>query len=116
MMKAKDEYLVYILGQPSFANPANLALVQQQISDEDVTIDTILSKLPLYIPLIKMNAQIGRVVLEKLREFRFRNRANISLDDLTNYLTLANMIDGANPQVRSLSILNMLFHLKNTAN
>ena len=90
--------------------------MQQQISDEDVTIDTILSKLPLYIPLIKMNAQIGQAVLEKLRDFRFRNAANISLDDLTNYLTLANMIEGADPQVRSLSVLNMLFYLKNTAN
>lgn len=103
LMQANSELLVYVVSAPGFKT----SMLSAMIGDGSIPVETVLGKLPLFMPFLKREPALGQAMFTQLKEYRFM-RPNVTLDELTNFLTLTESIQDIEPQAKALTVINML--------
>ena len=85
------------------------------IRDGVLTIETILSKLSLFMRFLRTSREMAVALLPKLKEYQLvRAGRAISMDQLTSFLTLAKEI-GSHEQDVTLCVVNVIFQVKESS-
>ena len=82
------------------------------IRDGVLTIETILSKLSLFMRFLRTSREMAVALLPKLKEYQLVRA--ISMDQLTSFLTLAKEI-GSHEQDVTLCVVNVIFQVKESS-
>ena len=86
LLQTNDEILVYIVASQRIEEDTMLSLIQ----DDVISVDTILRKLSLFLRYVRQSKKTASALLPKLKEHQLvKSRQDVSLDQLTDFLTLA---------------------------
>ena len=89
LLLANDELMVYIVASQRIDEDTMLSLIEDGV----IGVDTILRKLSLFIRYVRQSKKTAEALLPKLKEHQLvKNRQDISLDQLTDFMTLAQEI------------------------
>ena len=111
LMQSNDELLVYIIASERVSNESILGFIKDGV----LTVETILSKLSLFMGYLRTSREMAEALLPRLKEYQLvRAGRAISLDQLTSFLTLAKEISSHEQDV-TLCVINVIFQVKESS-
>ena len=85
LMKSNEELMAYALSLGFIDDESMLSLIKSDV----IPIEVILGKQILFQKFIKDSSAIAALVFSKLREYNFQERALVVVEDVKNYIELA---------------------------
>ena len=106
--------MVYILKSGHISDEMLLEIMASEDQNAVIPVETIMRKLPLFLPFLCKNEELAKAIFPRLRTHILRS--SVTLDDLGNFLTLVEALKYAvGEEDVALCSLNMLVSVTNSS-